>query len=429
MKYCDQCGRPLKDEAKFCDFCGRECKKPSERMKAINKNRKPPKKSGFKRFLAAVVVISICIAAAAFFWNKDKISPVKSADDTIAQLEKTGKLLRQVNTYENDVLKCITDFRYNENGLITEVADHLFGEEYRYSESITTFAYDYADRVIESRVYLGSAKENVESTEYTYNDKGQLASIHRKDTHGEGIVTYEYDSQGKLVRAVSEDNSSRTVFLYDEEGNLLESTTYHNDGQTYTVKDIHRTKIIYDGEYKPFIIRATEIADTGSVEAIFAQIEDVMGTAIYSFPLTNPEFTADGDGYLVKVKDVLQYSDIVRTYLFYYDGDELPQEPEETTTGTQNAEKGNSKLKYPISEEDCYIIYKNYFGYEMEADESIQVVVTRLGEGDKENLFFAIYHLNEVNGGFTWAGTFIVYVNTGVCERDDIVFQADDYYY
>lgn len=349
-----------------------------------------------------------------------------------------GKLLRQVNTYENDVLNCITVFSYNENGLITEVTDHYYGEEYRYSESISTFAYDYADRVIESRLSLGSAKEYSESTEYIYNDKGQLASIHRKDTHGEGIITYEYDAQGKLVRAVSEDEGSRTVFLYDEDGNVLESTTYYNNGQTYTVKGIHQTRIIYDGEYKPFIIRATEVANTGAIETVFAQIEDMMGTAIYSFPLENPEFTADGDGYLVKVKDVWQYSDIVRTYLFYYDGDELPEKAEGTPTEPQNAgnepQKEIGKLEYPISEKDACIIFKNYFGSEFD-DENITVEISRAGEGDSEMLLFDI-KMEFFTGKppMTW-GFFNVYVNTGRCTggaqgHEDIwpVFQAEDYY-
>ena len=90
-----------------------------------------------------------------------------------------------------------------------------------------------------------------------------------------------------------------------------------------------------------------------------------------------------------------------------------------------------SKLKYPISEDDCYIIYKNYFGYEMQADESFQIDVDRLGKGDNEVLYFTIYHLNEITDGYTWADAFSVYVNTGVCERELMgeVFQADDYYY
>ena len=88
-----------------------------------------------------------------------------------------------------------------------------------------------------------------------------------------------------------------------------------------------------------------------------------------------------------------------------------------------------SHLKYPISEEDCYIIYKNYFGYDMKADNSIEVVVDRYGQGDEEVLYFSIYRFNENYGGYSLQGTFDVYVNTGVCIRDDIVFQADDYYF
>lgn len=92
----------------------------------------------------------------------------------------------------------------------------------------------------------------------------------------------------------------------------------------------------------------------------------------------------------------------------------------------------NGRLLYPISEEACYVIYKNYFGYEMESDDSMQVVVDRFGEGDKERLNFSIYRRNENWGGYTLQGDFYVYVNTGVCVREDmadyIVFQAEEYY-
>ena len=88
-------------------------------------------------------------------------------------------------------------------------------------------------------------------------------------------------------------------------------------------------------------------------------------------------------------------------------------------------------LSYPISEEDCYIIYKNYFGCEMKADKTMKVVVERWGKGDQETICFSIYRQNENAGGYTLANAFYVKVNTGECssEFSDEVFQAEDYYY
>lgn len=102
--------------------------------------------------------------------------------------------------------------------------------------------------------------------------------------------------------------------------------------------------------------------------------------------------------------------------------------------GRNGSQQGAGKLKYPISEEDAYIVYKNYFGYEMVADESIMVEAFHTGKGKEEVLLFTIYHLNENHGGYTWTGEFTVYVNTGVCVRypdanGATVFQAEDYYY
>ena len=99
-----------------------------------------------------------------------------------------------------------------------------------------------------------------------------------------------------------------------------------------------------------------------------------------------------------------------------------------TAAVTAQAATVAGSLNYPISEEDCYIIYKNYFGYEMKSGEDYTITVDRYGEGDEERLAFGIYRLNSNTGGYTLQGVFYVYVNTGICKRDGIVFQADDYY-
>lgn len=114
---------------------------------------------------------------------------------------------------------------------------------------------------------------------------------------------------------------------------------------------------------------------------------------------------------------------------------ELPPEPsaQPLTTATEPP-KADGKLNYPISEKDCYIIFKNFFGWEMESCDKVEV--ERYGEGDEEMLRFSLMvEMIEGEPLYLW-GFFKVYVNTGVCTGGaqghfDIwpVFQADDYYY
>lgn len=100
----------------------------------------------------------------------------------------------------------------------------------------------------------------------------------------------------------------------------------------------------------------------------------------------------------------------------------------------ENHEPMAPVLEYPISEEDAYIIFKNFFpGFD---DQDISVEVNRMGEGDNEMLFFDIkMEFFDDAPPMTW-GFFNVYVNTGKCtggaqghESAWPIFQAEDYYY
>lgn len=396
------------------------------------RSRRHRKKRDYTGVLAAAIVVVtvllLCAAAVLFFRSEDS-APAAASPETLAPLPE--KQLKQVNMYEDDTLKCVREFRYNENGLLAEVKEHWLGQGNGSSEMTVTFAYDDAARVVESKTCFDGETEPFALEEYTYNDKGQLVSIRYGGAKGEGCVTYEYDEGRMPVRAVSEYPTGRTEFLYDQEGNIIRSTTWCGSAEPYTVEEIYRSEIICDGEYRPFTIKARKLIASGEAEAVYACLADSLGTEIYVFPFENPEFTADSDGYLVKARDADSGTNAVYTHLFYYAADAVPQETDEPSGQTQSPSRGGSgKLKYPISEEDCYIIYRNYFGYEMCADESMAVEVYHHGEGDEEYLMFAIYRLNENTGIYTMTGAFTVYVNTGLCRREITgeEFWAEDYY-
>lgn len=114
----------------------------------------------------------------------------------------------------------------------------------------------------------------------------------------------------------------------------------------------------------------------------------------------------------------------------------LEDAPSTAPSEMETVPHAEGSLRYPISEEDGYIIFRNYFGFDMWLTENSAVEVSRSGEGDDEMLLFTI--LFEVIEGkpYDLWGFFEVYVNTGVCTggaagHSDLwsVFQADDYYY
>lgn len=246
------------------------------------------------------------------------------------------RLLRQADTYVNGILDSVTDFRYNEKGLITEVTNHYFGE--KNSESCVTYVYDDENRMTESSEYKGSEKKWQKTSQYTYDDMGRLARYDYKAApEWRGTTTYEYDAQGKLIRIKLEswkgNETAKQEILPDEDGHLVRHKVYNDNGKSYELYDEYRSEVIHDGEYEPFTIYELILVQTGERgNGVTATLEDVMGNEICSFPSysADPELITDDEGYLVRINGEPRYAwDYEYTYLFLYDGDEaLGRHPE-----------------------------------------------------------------------------------------------------
>ena len=246
------------------------------------------------------------------------------------------RLLRQADTYVNGILDSVTDFHYNEKGLITEVTNHYFGE--KNSESCVTYVYDDENRMTESSEYKGSEKKWQKTSQYTYDDMGRLARYDYKAApEWRGTTTYEYDAQGKLIRIKLEswkgNETAKQEILPDEDGHLVRHKVYNDNGKSYELYDEYRSEVIHDGEYEPFTIYELILVQTGERgNGVTATLEDVMGNEICSFPSysADPELVTDDEGYLVRINGEPRYAwDYEYTYLFLYDGDEaLGRHPE-----------------------------------------------------------------------------------------------------
>ena len=171
---------------------------------------------------------------------------------------------------DGDVLMYSTEYRYNENGQLTEEVMHTAaGAEYdnkinyEYDGSgrltrmleklgggetyITRYYYNDSGELIEEKMFAGGIEDDamIESRhEYSYSD-GKLIRDEKINWSRE-ISDYEYD--GDLLKSISvyyknrtsgsEEFTGKTIFTYDEEGRLSEKVyedadNYHNITNRY----------------------------------------------------------------------------------------------------------------------------------------------------------------------------------------------------
>lgn len=135
-----------------------------------------------------------------------------------------GDLIREVYTYSDGDKRETTYLHTYDGDRISQTVEHsAFGTVYTYN-----YTYDAEGNLIREAVSWSSGKTNVFDYEYengklvketrnvsgeiktyiyTYNENGQLSeAVLRKNTSVEFALTYEYDSDGNLIRIIEQDN-------------------------------------------------------------------------------------------------------------------------------------------------------------------------------------------------------------------------------
>lgn len=383
-----------------------------------------------------------------------------------------GKLLRQVNTYYQGELIQTDTFSYNDNQQL--IGTHIEYLDYLDTEIDCTYTYDASGRLIEAD--RDDFWYNFGNEAYFYNDYEQLMTY--KYFWGEFDLPYyqydyEYNSDGECIfeteyhysvstGMLEKTSVSEFTYKYDNQGRIIEKNkqytwidsdyniitscgeywateydyitkyTYDSKGrmaseqQLYVIGDSSSEKNLktYCYDYWPFVAVTVDDYDISTV----LEINDIMGNRVWSITIDDSEIILAEDGYVISATENRNGY----RYEFLYEEQMTDKDAEDTPNNKSN--QNGLVLQYPISEGDCYIIYKNYFGYEM-AEGSRAAPVSRSGAGKDERLIFGLYSLNPNTGGYNISGYFVVYVNTGVCERDDFLFQpehvfrAEDYFY
>lgn len=364
------------------------------------------------------------------------VAVLNGTEETPApQLTSNGSLLTQANRYQDGKLIESTYLRYDENDFLAEAKTAFIRDDGSEGKSLLRFSCDSQGRMVKYESwyddFTGEASETVT---YEYNEDGRLIQEnHIRGNELVGYVIYEYDERGNLCKASARNKSGalESVHLYDTEGKVIQSTIWLPNGDTETydhVDDPHPDRV---EKYPPVTVSWITTENCAGVDLL-----DSVGKTMYGFPIQGSNLVFDENNLLIETKDWSMGVEYV--YKFFYNG-EIPEDSLAFPSSAAGAESPNGgSLRYPISEEDCYIIFRNYYGFDMFdlADEAASVEVSRMGEGDNEMLFFDIQM--EILPGEpleTW-GFFNVYVNTGVCTggaqgHSDLwpVFQADDYYY
>ena len=171
----------------------------------------------------------------------------------------------------------------------------------------------YLGQACESRIMIQDDwGEFGEGSSYTYNSEG-LLSTSRYGIYGGGgcDVSYQYDIEGYLDTIITSYDVSTDKYWYGLDENsdtiILQKESWINAGvmEEYAVYQGNESySITY--QYKPFVVYGngfTSLLDShGNGNAVNYDAGSLL-FSLNEFGFSNPQYTCDADGYLIKVID------------------------------------------------------------------------------------------------------------------------------
>jgi len=273
---------------------------------------------------------------------------------------------------ENDQMGVVTQYEYNDAGLVTTVSDAY--------EGTTTYEYDDAGRVLSEEKADGYKKE------YTYTPAGKLTKIIEAHNNGETITQeYEYDADGYVVSMKDGRGNITTCGYSYEQSETDGDISYDYNIKKVTTPEGNITTYAYDA-------MGNKISETDSEGSTTSYTYDFRGNVIKKTDALGDEwnYSYDKRGRLVEVINPYYGKN---TYTYDVDGNVL----------TETDENGNV-TSYTYDAMGNLLTEKDALGY-----------VTEYIYDDNGNLT----GIKDANGKTTWYiytrnNKAISKVNTGV---------------
>ena len=432
MNHCKKCGHELSPTAEFCGNCGEPVPK---RKAACNTNLLIGIAIGVGLILT--VICSLALRACRNAAPSDQPSVVLEASATVST-EATSTTpsepqYRQptptmIRITDDGQLWAVIRFTYDDDLLMTEYSEEYFTDGAVDWTVQTSMTYDDQARLVRQDITRSDLTYEDGSggyCTYRYDDAGKLIFNENKTFESWSKTTYVYDFDNRLTRTVEEYDpyTLTTDYIYDDSGNVER----REESYDYGNGDIQKETQLGAGEpatttdYKPFEFTFYK----GEWASASISITDNTGQAIWTTSMSAPELLTNEYGYVTEIRDPI-YNDTVRTYSIYYNG-EVPSEQ------SGNVAQSKTSLSYPISLDDCYVIYRNYYGRDMRDGNTVEV--SRSTENGENVLYFFIKTYFIKGEAPVTYEVFKVFVDSGKCtggaeSHSDRwpTFQAEDYY-
>lgn len=216
---------------------------------------------------------------------------------------------------------------YNSYGNIEVKSEYSSWIGYMYSYTLTTYKYDDNQRLdYKAQSYIswtaytsdGISLGTQYSTISFYNDMGLLTATINFDADNTETrrTVYTYDENGNLLTEQKYDNgkeTSRTIYTYDENGNLLTEQDFNKD------KEVNRTVYTYDGNGNPLTKQAfRNDKETSRTVYTYDALNHLVQKANVSDKTILSEYTYNDSGELIQEIDYNVTSNDYSTHNYKY---------------------------------------------------------------------------------------------------------------
>lgn len=158
---------------------------------------------------------------------------------------ENGNCTQEFNVFPGERIMDTTHYEYDENGVILSSVTRNSNWEETGSET-------YENGLLTDMYYTSSCCNEIRSYTYEYDSEGKMTKrthLDSEEVDEEGLLTgkkvplstfFTYDENGVLISTESENNPYPTTYEYFDNGNIIRTTYYYDDG---SIQDIEVTVV------------------------------------------------------------------------------------------------------------------------------------------------------------------------------------------